>query len=448
MELVWWQKQRPSSSPSHHRHDGEAEETDSNLTAQQLRDLKRRREFERLVRREERIGKQKLYERRRKQGLIVESSGDSDDDDDNDNYDDDDSDRGEHNEQDDDDANDGEGDSTSQRKQQQRRRRRRRSSSSYMEFDGPCVICLEPDLESRQDLMTLRQVLQQEGGLGASYSPFCATATVDPALAAAPTTVGAGLNRRRRGGDFRPMIPVASFATVSEAIPVAQRLRKLWEPLQWEVTDLHILESAASHERQQQCNGLDDGGADDGTAMVEAGTQAPSHLWGFSPRKTQAALSLDKRQMMMGCSAMISLYGEEMEMDDELNQEMANLVARSGHDGGGTGNGGVSATNGDRLVSSSPSSIGIGTTVDDLNVQQHGSIEDITAFLDDDDDGADYDEGTVVVIGRVHFFTGDARIYQGMPATSSAVYDLPATYKKSNSKTSNTTKSSGKREGR
>ena len=134
--------------------------------------------------------------------------------------------------------------------------------------------------------------------------------------------------------------------------------------------------------------------------------------------------------MMMGCSALISLYGEEMEMDEELNQEIANLVAQTGQDGGAT------TINNDSFRS--PSSFA--SAADDLNVQQHGSIDDIEAFLDDDNE-ADYDGGTVVVIGRVHFFTGDARIYQGMPATSSTAYDLPVAFKKSNN--SNTTAAEG-----
>jgi hypothetical protein len=37
----------------------------------------------------------------------------------------------------------------------------------------------------------------------------------------------------------------------------------------------------------------------------------------------------------------------------------------------------------------------------------------------------DYDEGTVVVIGRTHFFTGEMRQYVGMPATSAFLGGVP-----------------------
>ena len=355
MELTWWQQQQPQppSSPAAASADDDVE-PNVPLTIQQLRDLKERKEFAKLVQREERIGRLKLQERRIKQGLpAVEPS---------------------------------ENNNNSREQQQQQQ---------YMEFDGPCVICLEPDFESRQDLMTLRRVLQQDGGMGTRYSPFAPTATVDPTLV--PATTGS-----RALGDFRPMIPMASFATVSEAIPVAQKLRQLWEPLQWEVTDLHILASTAFVVQDQNSNNDNE-----------------PQILGFAPKA--AALSVDN-QMMMGCSAMISLYGEEMEMDDELNKEIADLVAKTGQDGGGSG---PSKTTKD---STQPS---WSVSADDLNVRQHGAIEDIEAYLADDEE-TDYDEGTVVVIGRVHFFSGDARIYQGMPATSASLYDLPAALKKTN----------------
>ena len=43
-------------------------------------------------------------------------------------------------------------------------------------------------------------------------------------------------------------------------------------------------------------------------------------------------------------------------------------------------------------------------------------MEDLENWLDQDDEGVD--EGTVVVIGRTHFFTGEMRKFVGMPATS------------------------------
>ena len=42
-------------------------------------------------------------------------------------------------------------------------------------------------------------------------------------------------------------------------------------------------------------------------------------------------------------------------------------------------------------------------------------VSDIEDWLNLDDD---WDEGTQVIIGRTHFFTGEQRTYKGMPASS------------------------------
>ena len=74
---------------------------------------------------------------------------------------------------------------------------------------------------------------------------------------------------------------------------------------------------------------------------------------------------------------------------------------------------------------------------------KNGSFEDIEAYLADDEEDI-VDQGTVVVIGRVHFFTGDARTYQGMPADAPSLYDSPsASVKRVAAKTSKEDSSKG-----
>ena len=46
--------------------------------------------------------------------------------------------------------------------------------------------------------------------------------------------------------DFRPVVPIAAFQTVSSAIGVARKLRKLWEPLTFNVADLNLLSRRGS----------------------------------------------------------------------------------------------------------------------------------------------------------------------------------------------------------
>ena len=343
MELQWWRTQSSNQQQQEEEHDASDEEF---LTVQQRKDRRQQQAYEAMV--ERLVKRGKIRQRQRREKLGLEPLPELEDD-----YE--------------------EGDET----------------SLYREFDGPCVLCLEPDLESRADLMTLRAVLQQEAGM-APYSPFCPTATVDPSLPPVARFV-----------DFRPVIPIASFGTVSEAIPVAKKLRKVWEPLTWEVTDLQILASQALVTETDETT--------TSTTTEEESFADPS-LWLFRQKVTKAK---QDDSLMMGCSALIMLYGEEMDMDDELNQEIANLVAQKGEDGGF---GRQQQSTANSAVADSTPMPSMSSSMDSMDIQ-NGGIKDIEAYLANEDEDAP-DEGTVVVIGRVHFFTGDARIYQGMPATS------------------------------
>jgi hypothetical protein len=336
MELQWWRTAARE----------EEEVDESQLSTEKLQQRRDEQEIQELIAREEDVGRKKLVERLRKQGqdvteedLLAKAAKDD-----------------------------------------------KTSDPSYLEFDGPCVLCLEPDAESREDLLTLRTALQKYGL--ATYSPFAPTATVDPSI---PPVA--------RYADFRPIIPIASFATVSAAIPVATRFRSIWDPLTWEVTDLQILTSSE----------LESPG--EGVAESE---DDPVANWRPTRKK-----SVDSPGVM-GCSAMIMLHGEEMEMDDNLNEEVANLVAQKGEDGGFVKRQ-VSYTESTEEPKGSPSSWSVES--EDLS-QRNGAIDDIEAYLAEDDE-ADYDEGTVVIIGRTHFFTGDMRIYEGMPAVATGLYDAP-----------------------
>lgn len=343
MELQWWKTQ------SRHVPQREDEVTEDDLTVQQREEKQQQEDYEAMVEDLEKRGRERQRSRREKLGLeplreLEDDYVESDE------------------------------------------------TTLYREFDGPCVLCLEPDMESREDLLTLRSVLQQEAGM-APYSPFCPTATADPSI---PPVA--------RFADFRPVIPIASFGTVTEAIPVAQKLGKVWKPLTWEVTDLHLLASQAMVAEAEKTT----------TGEADDNYEDPS-MWLF--RRKVTAVNQDD-SMLMGCSAMVMLYGEEMEMDDELNREVANLVAQTGLDGGFIQQ---SALDDSGIASSVDGSSG---STSGLNLR-NGETWDIEAYLNDGDEDS-HDEGTVVVIGRVHFFTGDARIYQGMPAVSTRQASAPS----------------------
>jgi hypothetical protein len=113
---------------------------------------------------------------------------------------------------------------------------------------------------------------------------------------------------------------------------------------------------------------------------------------------------------------MIMLVGQEVPVDDDEGREMTRLICERGEPGGADRSRPSDRTGGKESVdrSNSPNATSSSTRNNDLNEEQVDDCEGLLQFLDEDD----VDEGTVVVIGRTHFFTGEMRHYVGMPATS------------------------------
>jgi len=85
-------------------------------------------------------------------------------------------------------------------------------------------------------------------------------------------------------------------------------------------------------------------------------------------------------------------------MDDELNEEMANMIAKEGYMGG------YESKNSEQKNGDVENEFVFEESDDELD-QEDGDTDSIYTWLDEEDED-DYDEGTVVVIGRTHFFTG------------------------------------------
>jgi hypothetical protein len=213
-------------------------------------------------------------------------------------------------------------------------------------YNGPCVVCLEPDAISGNKLQALRHLLQHTLANGTlwrdGYSPtgsFTATA------------VAPGPPRPADPSAYRPVVPIAAFPTVTSAIAVARQLRQLWEPLTFNVTDLHVL---------SQCPL-----GSTATARTREDSAAP---W--------------------GCDALVSLMGSNTVNDDAAAvQEMIQVVCEMGEPGG---------------YYNVPNRSG-------------ADVSSIERWLWEDEE--EYDAGTVVVMGRSQFFTGEMRTYVGMPAS-------------------------------
>lgn len=230
------------------------------------------------------------------------------------------------------------------------------------DFGGPCVLCLEPNEESKEKLVELRELLREGLGLP-SYS--------------SPSSLYAWQYVEEIDMGYRPLIPMSKFDSFQAAMEVARRLKGLWgDPLTINVKALEIL----------SCKNPDNNSEDDDGDGWET-----FHISNHD-RFAQPASQVEINKEPWGCNAKIMLVGEEIQQDDTVNKNMIDQLLQSGEIGGGD--------------------ISMDFTILD---DEEESVSDLEKWLDEDDD---YDEGTQVVIGRTHFFTGDQRNFKGMPATS------------------------------
>lgn len=277
----------------------------------------------------------------------------------------------------------------------------------YEEFNGPAVVCLEPDSESQRKLRMLRSMLltgftNEEANLYEKYSPTSSVSNTGrlPKASMSSSSSSSSSSLRDRADSYRPVLPIAAFPTVSAAIETARRLRSDWEPLVFPVTDLHLLSSSSPYPPEDASVYNDyrhhyediDHELDNREYRLFSQQSRPGPN---RPRKQGTDEELHLTTVgQWGCDALVMLMGQEIEMDHAWNEEMAQMVFRNGTKGGYELRG-----------QSPPPTLSV---PDDV-------AEDLQQWLLEDDE---FDEGTVVVIGRTHFFTGEMRNYVGMPAFS------------------------------
>jgi len=169
---------------------------------------------------------------------------------------------------------------------------------------------------------------------------------------------------------------------VSSAVKFAKKVKGLWKPLTFTVTDLQFISDVS-------------------------GDEEPENLWGFGKDDvlTKSAVKDPTREEtfeltdQFGCDAAVMLIGEEIEQDQGANEIMLEFLVREGTPGAGdTTQRGVEEPRPSRSKDSQKGTV-------DMD-----AVDDLLAWLDDDEDS---DEGTIVVIGRTHFFSGEMRCYDG-----------------------------------
>ena len=316
----------------------------------------------------------------------------------------------------------------SQEQQHQDRVRRSRTSSppslspqetldqqraAQAEFNGPCVVCLEPNEESKQRIAELRELLRKE--LFGPYDPFSVSSGVS-STSDLPRTVEKKHKKLSKGivagneagASFRPVLALARFPSVNAAVEAAQVLQAQWEPLSFEVTDLSIISRSDS-------DGPSDGYRRSDNDRSEVSIR---RLQGTEFETESALLSTKGR---FGCDALISLMGAEGVTDETTHnddQDVLDLLLSAGEAGGADLDLDYEAllelSDKEEQVRSRQARV---RDYDDDEDGDVSSTEDWNSFLTDEDE---WDEqGATVVFGRTQFFMGEARQYVGMPAMSS-----------------------------
>lgn len=256
----------------------------------------------------------------------------------------------------------------------------------YEEFNGPCVLCLEPDEDSRERLVQLRELLKTE--LFDGYDKFSPSSSVSSTNSLPRAVLEA------QETSFRPIVPVGNFPTVTSAVEMARKLKGLWDPLPFNVTDFQLI---SYEDDVSSPENMFDELSDSSGAQFSAQFNLKMTSW----RQADIEEETLTNQGQFGCDALVMLKGQEIDTDKEASKEMVDILMAQGTPGG-------YELEEEELPNDEP----LPST---STKESYDDVEDLELWLDADDE---YDEGAVIVIGRTHFFTGEMRTYTGMPASS------------------------------
>jgi len=318
-------------------------------------------------------------------------------------------------------------------------------------YNGPCVIYLSPNDESRKRLESLREKLCQN--LFPVYDAFSPSSSVSPHPEQLPRKAKASSSTSSTTppSQFRPMLPIARFSSVDAAVKIAKILQQTWDPLTFNVTDIQFISRDDSDVVTRYDSSDRDIAATASKSGVGFGKVEPDTNTDDTQRMaltSSGEVEDVTNQGIYGCDAMVMLWGEEP--DSELMEEEASLsmimydeddnivedIAENDNDdlddvdddetmvnGNGQINYNEIFTTAEREYQRMQAHEELSTELNEVpgfdttitNNAREG--KDIEAWLDDEDDGFD-DEGATVVIGRAQFFMGAMREFVGMPASS------------------------------
>jgi len=343
-----------------------------------------------------------------------------------------------------------------------KKQKKQSKNSNNKDFNGPCIICLEPNDESKRRIDALRSNLLHSIFSSSSleekemFNAFSVSSSMSPNSKTLPDAVLRKHQPGSGGETFRPILPIGSFPTVSSALKVAHKLQALWEPLTFNITDLHLIsrgtggakKESFSSSSGQNTNSNGKFNYNDGDSIHKDdldipelqvrqgrykknqqrgnGISSPSLSTSHSnDDSTSSSTKIEEK--VYGCDAMIMLMGEEQlhlldseegneSENDDVEEDLLRLLLDAGEEGGKQV---PSGTNENAIISTPLRTKSFQEQYydqeDDDDSVLNGVMRDWKMYLDDDEE---WDEGASVVIGRIHFFVGEMRQYIGMPASS------------------------------
>ncbi len=342
--------------------------------------------------------------------------------------------------------------------------------NSLKEFNGPCVLCLEPDEDSKIHIQAFREILRKK--LFDHYDPFSPSSTVTDAETldrGLPTNVlkqhglkqidtqdtnkngntqsqmkikfSPSRKRKKGGATYRPLITLGRFPTVTKAVAVAKKLQQVWEPLRFRVNDLHLVSKsdAPAHSSnkppvENQYN-TDNFARNTGVRnydpcnfpLDQEGNPILHDNRELAVRQYHGSDADDDKLSPTGeygCDAMIMLKGEEWHLlKKDINTNHTDtkidaltetseytIQADSFH---------LAEEDEERIMKLllSPAALPGGQS---NGITTHPTIEEeeddyLQHWLEEDDE---IDDGATIIIGRTQFYMGEMRQYTGMPASS------------------------------
>ena len=273
-------------------------------------------------------------------------------------------------------------------------------------YQGPCILCLEPDEESSKHLRRLRAQLQK--ALFPNHKAFDIGASTMASTRRIPAST---LETRSNPPSYRPVITLGKFSSLTDAYAARRRLEGIWEPLTITVKDLHFVCLAGMEAK---------------LSALSDGTLSSAH--------EVQLLYQSKKQF--NCDSIVSFIGEGEEEpvatpnhdDDQASvDELIDFMLQEGMEDG-------AIINLDDLFSAKQAEAkekarlvmeeAVGKRAK-RRKRRKKKLDDEHSLIEDDDllalipeEVDDWNEGATIKIGRTQFFMGGMREYVGMPASN------------------------------